>query len=193
MDTKVTIALIAAAGSLLVALVSLLTAFVTNRIVSRTAESLERLKYSLDRSNRTLELVDSELKSSLEALRLAMQAIQRLKDEIQLTINAYGTSLDSMEASERIEAARQQLFQVYEEMHPRLNEHEAMALHRAKNVALSVSQRLTDELRRKKFASEIDSIISENALLIRTELTEAQNLLRDSRTERLIHLSTMRQ
>src|ERR1051326_7433198 len=127
MDTTVIIALTSAIASLLVALISLITALITNRNSLRTAVSLERLKHTLARSNRAFEMGDSELGSSLEALKLAMRAIQKFKDEIQLIIFAYGASLDSVEALERLEAARQHIFQIYEEVHPNLTEHEAVA------------------------------------------------------------------
>jgi hypothetical protein len=183
------IALISSVASLLVAMVSLLTAILTNRNSSRTAESLERLKHSLARSSRTLEVSDSEVVASLEALKIAMQAIQRMKDEIQLILNAYGNSLNTKEALERIEAARQNLFKIHEEKHPFLSENEALVLHRAKNTALKLSQYLTDDLQKKKYASDINNDTKEAALGLRTDLTEAQNLLRDYRTERLIDLS----
>jgi hypothetical protein len=189
MDIGILIALASGITSLLVALISLLTAFLSSRATSRTAESLERLKYSLSSSTRASELTRAESLRSLESLKLAMEAIQVVKDEVQLAVYAYEDSLQAKEMADRLEAARQNLFKVYEEMHPILSEREATVLHTAKNSGFWACQTLGMELKKVKYASDINDTIRQESLQRRSELTDAQNLLRDFRTERLIDLS----
>lgn len=186
METKVTIALIAAAASLLVALISAVTALITNRASSRTAQSVEYLRQSFANENRKAEISNTEMIASLESLRLAMQALQRIKDEIQLITQARGSSLDAAEALARIRSATLEMLEVNQKHHPNLDPLEAIVLHRAKNISIVIEQVLLEGLGGKRYASELDDERYRALLQHRTALTDAQNLLRDHRTDRLI-------
>ena len=186
---EVKTAIITAGVSLVVALLSAITALINGRVSSRTSKSLELLKYTLAIDARQAELSSSETVEALASLRLSMQAIQRLKDEIQLITNATETSLSAKEALDRVRDSAHAVLETYQQKHPYLESDEALVLHRAKNTAFSVQNILTNGLHGKKYASQLAPEIVKALQELRTDLTESQNLLRDLKTDRFVHLS----
>jgi hypothetical protein len=167
MDKSLLVALVAAATSTLVAIVGLIAATMTNR------------------RSKTDEFADAALSATLEALKQGMRAIQNLKDEIQLILSSIEDSLDSQEAVSRLDKARDSLADTFGENHPHLDKIEALALHTAKGAAFSVSGVVQAGLRGKMYASDIPASARTKLLELRSQLTDQQNVLRDSRTDRI--------
>jgi hypothetical protein len=181
MDDKIIIAIIAASSSLIVSLISLITAIITNRNSLKRDKEIEKLKHQLFRLSKKDELYDTELLSSLESLKLAMQAIQRMKDEIKIFL----ASSNITDSKESLFKARKNLFDAYEHCHPNLNEYEQSAFHKAKNLSLNL-----ERIVKSKFDA-VDNKLSSKDIeyvnKIHSDLTDFQNSLRDNRIERLIN------
>jgi hypothetical protein len=185
MSTEVIIAIITAIASLVVAVTSLVSSIISNRQSARLAETLETLRFELDEKKTTRTTAGTYLDSGLEALATLIQATQRMKDIVQLTLTARGTSLDSESAMKSILDARQNLFNCYEEQLASLGTIEASGAHKAKNVALDIEARLREFIGDDAFIS-LSSYQKRVLTELRNELTDAQNLLRDSRTTQLL-------
>jgi hypothetical protein len=186
METSVVVALVSGAISLVVAGGSLVASWITSRTSAKNSRGLEGLKYSFAESTKAQEIADREFLAALDATKESMQAIQQMKEETQLLLSAIDTSLGSDEAVARMSDAREALMVGYKNHHPILSETEAQALHRAKELA-----RVAEELARKalsshRYASELDAQTRQVLADVREQLTEQQNLLRDSRMERLV-------
>jgi hypothetical protein len=109
-----------------------------------------------------------------------------MKDIVQLILSAIETSLDADIAIQEVTDAREQLFNSYEKHLACLNDEEALAFHNAKNQALKIESFLKLNLDDKTDVSLLTLEQKRHLYELRTELTDTQNLLRDSRTERLI-------
>lgn len=181
--------LITAGASLIVAILSAVTALVNGKLSSKTAQSVELLKHTLALEVSKAELSNNEMIAALDSLRSSMQAIQRVKDEIQLIANATGPSLEPKEALSRVETAVSEVLETYQKKHPYLEQDEASVLHHAKNTAFRIQQVLINALHGKSYVSELDAPIIKTLLELRADLTESQHLLRDLKTDRIIHNS----
>ncbi len=174
MDDKIWIALLTAAVSIVVAILSLTTALITNRNSTKAVRSLEELKHSLHQSSESKRISDELLSKALESIKTAMQAIQIMKDEIQLILSASSDSLEPGEAAHRLVQAREHLFDVYQEHHPNLSSEESKAFHTAKNAIANIEKHIGSD--------------GCNEVLVdtRRRLTDAQNLLRDALSTRVL-------
>jgi hypothetical protein len=186
LDKNLIVALVAAFASLLVATIGLAATIVANRRSNINAAQIETLKYSLAETAKSREIKDSHLSTSLEAVAQGMQAIQNLKDEILLILGSIEDALPSSMALQRIESAREVLFDSFEKNHPGLNETENVALHKAKNLAYAIEHLLFNELQRRTYASELSLEARARLAEFRSGLTERQNVLRDSRNDRIM-------
>ncbi|HXO67958.1 MAG TPA: hypothetical protein VN838_03255 [Bradyrhizobium sp.] len=180
------VALVAACASLLVATIGLAATIVANRRSNKNAATIENLKHSLLEASKAREIEDSHLSQSVEGLAQGMQAIQNLKDEILLILGSIEDSLPSAMALQRVESAREILFDSFEKNHPALNRTEEIALHKAKNLAHAIQQLLIAELHNMSFSSELSPDARSRLTEFRLGLTESQNVLRDSRNERIL-------
>jgi hypothetical protein len=187
MTHEVMLAIITSVASLLVALTSLISSIIANRQSARSTEIIELLKFRLDDKKSTRAMSDEYLRQGIESLGTLIQVIQRMKDIVQLTLNAVGTSLDSESALENISKARQQLFKSFEEQLPYLRESEVRGAHQAKNTALTIEMRLCDDLEGTFFTSELSEEQRQSLLELRNDLTDAQHLLRDSRATLILN------
>ena len=176
----------AACASLLVATIGLAATIVANRRSNKNAATIENLKHSLLEASKAREIEDSHLSQSVEGLAQGMQAIQNLKDEILLILGSIEDSLPSAMALQRVESAREILFDSFEKNHPALNRTEEIALHKAKNLAHAIQQLLIAELHNMSFSSELSPDARSRLTEFRLGLTESQNVLRDSRNERIL-------
>lgn len=186
MDKSLIVALVAACASLLVATIGLAATIVANRRSNKNAATIENLKHSLLEASKAREIEDSHLSQSVEGLAQGMQAIQNLKDEILLILGSIEDSLPSAMALQRVESAREILFDSFEKNHPALNRTEEIALHKAKNLAHAIQQLLIAELHNMSFSSELSPDARSRLTEFRLGLTESQNVLRDSRNERIL-------
>jgi hypothetical protein len=186
LDKNLFVALVAACASLLVATIGLAATIVTNRRSNKNAATIENLKHSLLEASKAREIEDSHLSQSVDGLAQGMQAIQNLKDEILLILGSIEDSLPSATALQRVDSAREILFDSFEKNHPALNRTEGEALHNAKNLAHAIQQFLMAELHNMNFSSELSSDARSRLSEFRLGLTESQNVLRDSRNERIL-------
>jgi len=189
LDVTLPTAIISGAVALIVALVSLVTAVVTNRTTNRTQAELMRMKNDFAATEPARGIVSTELGSSLDGLKQALQVTQRLKDEIQLILAALPSTLTADGALESIEAARVEMFAVYKDVHPHLREPEKQACHQAKNMAAyactAVQAIALEGCEPATMPTQTREVLSR----LRADLSDCQNLLRDSRTDRLVRVA----
>lgn len=84
MPTEITIAIIAALGSFLVALLALFSSRATNRHALRQAKAIEELKVNLLQPIANQANLAEHKKANLKCLGDAIRAIQVVKDAVQL-------------------------------------------------------------------------------------------------------------
>ena len=187
MGSGVLVALIAGGVSLLVALISLFATVLSSRSSSKTARSLEELRQSHLLLEKQRSIFDRELVLTLKGLMEAIQAIQRVRDEMLLVLDARKDSLSVDEAMSRLRVARESLFEGYEANCGILNSVELPAYHRATNTALSVENLLLNDLESEEYASRVSAEARQNLKELRGRLHDCQQELRDSRTDRLVN------
>jgi hypothetical protein len=182
---ELTIALVAAGTSLFVAIISVISSIVSNRQAARLAREIESLKHTLAKEEAAQVISDEQFNESIRSLQLFIQVIQRMKDELQLILGAEESGLEPKRAIERIIEARKAIFDCYEAQMAFLEERETSTSHQAKNQAILIEQTIKKYQQEKPFILSLSTEQKETLLRFRTELTDLQNLLRDSRTERV--------
>jgi uncharacterized protein YjcR len=186
MSAELTVALIASGASVAVAVVSLITSLINNRHSARSQKVLENLKFEFTQIQGKETAKDTHLIEVIKALQLAIQSIQVVKDELQLILSAVDSSLDTQSAITQVKAARERLFKSFEEQSALLDESEMAPFHQSKNISLRIENFLRRSLSNKPDASCLSEAEREHLLSLRGDLTEAQQLLRDIRTDRLL-------
>ncbi len=182
---EIKLAIIAAAGSLLVAFVSLATSLLSNKQSKKTQESIERLRFDLSKEESREKIIEDDKVTTLAALGSAIQHMAEVKDVLQLILTAPRRSLDSKSALEKMAAARAGLFSCYEGQCSVLSGREQSLVHKAKNIALVMDTNLKKYAGRKRYVAAFTNDQKDELLGLRQSLTEIQDLLRDSRTNRI--------
>lgn len=193
MDNALIVAIIAGTASLLVALTSLITTLINGRITYRTAESVERLKNEFSYSNRLLDILDLETKTTLQNLKDSIQAIQKLKNEMQ----RFKIDKESALATGVLDKINEAAIGVIENFNlsqTSLSELERKTLHRAKNIAIYTKTDIEQLVLKMKKYKKADLVkgISENFDSFdkfHNELSENQRILWDCRADRILNLS----
>lgn len=185
MSSEILIAIIMAVASLLVAVVSLITSLMSNRQNARQLKELETLRFELANKQAAQKISDDYLLKDLEAVDAIIQAIQRLKDMLQLVLNARGENLDSVSTLEDITKIRQHIFERYEASLPGLKDSDARCAHRAKNQALVIETKLREYLHKTSYVSELSEKQKQAILDLRNSLTDSQDQLRDGKMTKL--------
>lgn len=180
------IAILASITSLIVAVISLIATITTVKQSSRSAKDLEKLRHDYSQADASLLFRDERLKDSLGSLNIALQSIQRMKDEIQLILSAFENSLDTNTALKRVIAARENLFDSYQESMAKMDSVESQQFHRAKNQAIDIENFLRSSLAGKEYVSLLRPQDKTVLREYRNELSDIQYTLRDRRSERLI-------
>ncbi len=186
MNTDITVAILTAIASLFVAIVSLVAALANGRQTARYVERLEVLKNTFAEKQNQDEVRRKYLDEMMKSLQESIQAIQRVKDDVQLVGNALPSSLDADVAIARIRAGREAIFACYEVNLSCLDEEDERALHRAKNAAVTIEGIVSAGLHGKTDAHDLSSDDRVKLMTLRGNLTETQQLLRDSRMSRLV-------
>lgn len=174
MSTEIIVAVVASIASLVVALVSLVTALVTGRQSSRSAEQLEVLKHTLAAKQKRAD-------QTMTALLAGIQAIQHVKDEVQIILDAPPSALDADIAIERVRASREAVFSCFEANDGILDESERDAFHGAKSDTLKIENAVAMGLQGKSDASALTDQDRRQLRELRGKLTDAQQVLRDQR------------
>lgn len=185
MSVEVAVALVAAVASLVVALVSLGTAMLTNRQSARTAESIETMKHAFSGKDKAASIADEDLAKAMESLRAGLEAIQHVRDELQLILSSSGESLYTSIALKRFAVAREEMSKAYEGHFMNLDEAERTAFHKAKNATLAAERALTEGLGSRAYVSELDETAQSKCETMRAELADLQRILLDSKVNRL--------
>lgn len=172
MSNEILAAIIASVAALIVAIISLVSS----------------LKLQALKSSRLLS--DQHLAKNCEALDCLIIEIQKMKDIVLLILKAEDKSFDSKNAIIDITENRKNLFLCYQNYLPHLNKHEAATAHKAKNLTLSIEKAIRESLVDKLYVSEIDNGQKSFFIESRVELTDIQNILRDSKTT-LLHKRLM--
>lgn len=169
MAAEVIVAIIASLTSLCMALISLVGS-------RRTSKKIESLKFHIGILNKRIRAIDELIEN-----------IQKLKDDLQIILNSPGDTYDSAAALEHIEIDRIHAFECYERNMACLDPNDAETAHKAKNFALVVENFLKDKLAGLKHVSGLSEKDREEILNKRTELTDLQNRLRDSKSANLFY------
>lgn len=186
MSIELKLALIASGTSVLVAIISLVVSILSNRQSARSAKEIEKVKYDFSRASALEALNDSQLSESLKALQLAIKSIQRVKDEIQVVLSAIETPTEMNPLREGVRTAREQMFACYEEQMATLENDDARVVHKAKNTSLQVEALIKRSLPANADITTLPKELSEPLLTLRMDLTELQQSLRDSRSDKLM-------
>jgi hypothetical protein len=186
MSTEVKIAIITSIASLLVAIVSLISSIINSRQSTQSAQMVETLKFELSEKKSRQAIRDKYLDRAVESLDALIRAIQRYKDIVQLILTATGESMDTESAMKSISTFRTAIFECYEEQLPELEDWEKEGAHKAKNVALTIERRLQEDLEGTYYVSVLSEEQKRVLEDLRNNLTDTQNVLRDSRTIRLV-------
>jgi hypothetical protein len=185
MSTEIAIAIVTSVASLAVAVVSLAASLIGNRQSAQSARAIETLRFELADKKTAQAMGDKYLIENLESLGRLIQAIQRAKDVVQWVLTAEGTSLDSESAIRWSSEARAGLVTCFEEALPNLNEEQRRAAHEAKDRAVNIDLCLQQALQHTSYASEITKKQEQALTEQRNNLTDMQNVLRDSRAAAL--------
>jgi len=165
MEPEVLTAILGATAAIIVSVVSLFSSVTLNRRASLQAQKLEILKQSLSQE-------DKQLERYLKALEKSIQVIQRIKDDMEVIILSVDESLDSIAAHKTIKKSQEDLTTTFGVENSVLQSSDRKAFHTAKAISLRVEQLVKihegDELRTQ-------------LSILRTALTDKQNILRDSR------------
>lgn len=176
---------LAAGVAILVAIISLLGTIYANRQNARVNRQLEALKLQGEKDQATQGLKDEYFKATIGGMGELIKSIQRMKDHAQLILTAAEEALYSDVALQNVAKARDQFFQSFEQQLPHLKKHDFRESHRMKNIMLSFENYLRSALDGKKFVSELNETERSELQLLRDDMTEVQNMLRDSRADML--------
>ena len=179
---KILTALISALTALIISIISLIKSFLIANETGANARRLEIIKHSLD-------INDEELRKTLQALRNAIQVIQKIKEEIYLIIMSVDGSLDPPSTLERISQIREELVQKFQNSKGLLNEEEREAFHKAKGFTLKIEPQLKKVFSQEGESYSLPEQIRNDLTYIRSELTERQQILRDGISDRLMRRS----
>lgn len=185
MEADVQVALIAAGASMVVAIVSLVATLISSLSTNKTARALEKMKLDYAREARGDEIDDDEFVKCLDALLDALESIQHMKDDMVTIKEAVGDSLSAEEAMTIIAAARDRVLGCHAEGHGRLSGPERRAYHIAKGTAVQIERVFRLALTDCQHASELPEVSRGEIKDLRDRLSEYQQVLRDSRMDRL--------
>jgi len=183
MKLEIVIVLITSATSFVVAIIGLAAAILSNIQSKRSEKELEMIRFQLDIQKTSFSLRKNELEKRIKSLNSLISSIQKFKDCLQVILHE--SSLDNEYILKSIIKVRLELFRCYEDEMPYLTKEELKASHSAKNLALTIEQEITKLLKKKLKGSFSDKNRS-SLLELRNQLTDCQNLLRDTRTEAFI-------
>jgi hypothetical protein len=186
MNNALNVAWIGFGASCLAALIAIINALITSQLTKRSTKEIEALKFEFSTALSREKLKDEYLTKALVSLQGAIQAIQFLKDEIQLTLSAPDGSLDADVAIKRLETARQRMLESYESQCAELDKSECDKFHKAKNMAITIVNLVGNGLGTDGSLAKISDGTRQSLNSIRNQLTEIQNQLRDSRANRII-------
>jgi two-component system OmpR family response regulator len=185
-NNELTTALIASGTAILVAIISFVVSIVSSRQSTRSGKEIEKLKHDFSRASALEALNDSQLAESLKALQLAIKSIQRVKDEMQVVLTATESAIATQPLMEGIRSAREQMFACYEEQMAILNDDDGRIVHKAKNTSLQVEALIKRSLPTNAEVIVLPEELREQLLTLRTALTELQQLLRDSKADKVM-------
>ena len=186
MSPEIIIAVIASLTSLLVGVTTLIIAVLNNRHSTRSLLELEKLKNEFSRASVHEGKSDIHVTEYLQALHGAIQAIQKVKDETQIALQAFEMGQDIDLALREIIAARERMFACYEQHLAVLSKHEANLLHDAKNISLLIEKHLRILTSRKDVLPELSNENKEKLAELRARLTDVQQGFRDGRAELIL-------
>jgi len=185
MPKEVIVALIAAFGSLAVSVIALTTAWFTARYNGRLQRQLEVQKATIANEALATAIADKELHAGLDALQRGVASIQALKDEIQLVLSSVAGSLPAESLVKRVIERRDTLMRTYEECSAVLLRQDDRAMHQAKNLGFALSHFVETGPPAYADTGVLSAQYAGQLSRIRDGLSEAQQVLRDSRSERL--------
>ncbi|AFV98420.1 MULTISPECIES: hypothetical protein [unclassified Sulfuricurvum] len=126
----------------------------------------------------------THLSDSLKAILEAISAIQSMKDSLQIILEAFEDAMSKEHVIEKINLSTERLVKAYEEYGGYLSQDEIQPFHKAKNLSLRSQPVLTNMLKNVDYPSELQKADKESIKIIRDELTDFQNRLRDYRDVR---------
>ena len=179
MSTEIIIALVSSITALIIAIL-------TTLLKTPAEKKIERLRHELKQEELIIE-ADRQRKSQvLDALDHAISLIQEFKDVLQRILLSAETSLDSDLAVEMIKKAQTKLTNEYRDRTAHLHKPDNDLFHTAKGIGFQVESIITTELRHKEYASDLCEDSKRDLQVFRAQLTEIQDVLRDSQSRALM-------
>lgn len=185
-DVKVQVAMIGCASAIGVAFVSVLTNIIVVRSTYRTARVLEQLKQSSGQDREKRLISDDQLKTTIDAFRQALTAVQYYKDRIQLVLSERVTPLDAESAMEMLIGGRALLMETYASTHPDLTQEGADELHGAKSIAVLVTSQGCDFLSDKTDVAYLPNELRALFCSARADLSDIQLRLRENMNHKMM-------
>ncbi len=153
------------------------------------AKDLEAYKHHLkqesEKAKQLLVIHDEEMRKSLNHLQQAIQVTQELKDAIYTILDAAEGSIDEGTILQVIEKAEKVKTTFQDIVGGSIDTAEEKTFHKVKNIARRMASALRNALDQDEGQSVVSETLRQTLRLWRIELTERQNVLRDSRTKLL--------
>lgn len=185
MSIAVTVALIGGLVSVLVSVLGFVFATVAARSATKNAKGLEILKSQMAARG---SLMTDETRAVLAAIGDSIHKIQCVREDIQLIATSRDTVMSSDAAIERLSSSCALLTTAYGLALPHLSKEEDRILHVAKNTAISCVSELKRALTGRTGVADLSDASVEILLAARSSLAESQQVLRDSRADKIVAL-----
>jgi hypothetical protein len=184
MDTELVIAIAVGSGGAVLGFLGLIAALLTRISVGRLGRDVQALEHAAAQAANSAWMKDRELEGVLKRRRLVIRTIQKLKDELEPLLNPPESGADHKTAIQAVTIAGKGLFTMVQEMQPRLGKSEQAALNRAREAALAIGSRLRGL--GEPAAGPLPDRERQALFMLRTELSEVQQVVRETSLERLI-------
>ena len=186
MDTELLIALIAGSTGVVLALLSLMMSLLARFSASRAASEVERLRQDITQRQSADWMKDQELETKLTAPKLMSEGIQRVMNEITHLLHAGPETPAPGELLQSVSAAGRLFNKLADEHGGKLGDVEQQAIGQARDAAVKVVVEARRVLESVAKPAEMSHKDREVITRLRTELSEAQMVLRGRMLDRLI-------
>jgi ribosomal protein S13 len=179
LDTEVLIAIIVGAVGAVLGLLALLIALTTRIAGNKALRFAESVQHSIGHASSADWLKDRELEETLKVRTVAVETIQKLKRELERAVFATAGSTKCEKVLQGVSDAGRNVLTAQADLQNKLDEREQVAMKRAKEVALEASSRVRSGLESIDDPSQLGDRDRRAILLLRSELSEVQQVFRD--------------
>jgi len=199
-DPRVWAVIISCTVSLIIAIIGLINSNKSLKNNFNQQKILEELKLSLnkdmeaskiefqkeiDKNRIALELKNEELIKSLKAIDIAIGEVQKVKASLQLILNSNPNRINFEELIRNLELAQNSIIQSYQNSTSYLGKDENDIFHKSKNITIDIYNYLERTASHNPVIEKVIQEIYKKVKEYRSNLSELQNLLRDSKFRKL--------